>query len=32
VRGHDVFFCPHCQPATRSHFLDWKKLEGPVDP
>jgi formamidopyrimidine-DNA glycosylase len=23
VRGYDVFFCPSCQPATRSHFIDW---------
>ncbi len=23
VRGHDVFFCPHCQPPTRRHFIDW---------
>jgi formamidopyrimidine-DNA glycosylase len=27
VHGHDVFFCPRCQPATRSQFLDWRKLE-----
>lgn len=26
VRGHDVYFCPRCQPATRSHFIDWKNL------
>lgn len=25
VRGHDVFFCPKCQPATRKLFLDWSK-------
>lgn len=25
VRGFDVFFCPKCQPATRSLFIDWKK-------
>ena len=25
VRGHDVFFCPTCQPATRRLFIDWKK-------
>ncbi len=24
VRGHDVFFCPSCQPATREHFIDWR--------
>jgi formamidopyrimidine-DNA glycosylase len=23
VRGYDVFFCPHCQPATRRHFINW---------
>jgi formamidopyrimidine-DNA glycosylase len=23
VRGHDVFFCPHCQPVTRRLFIDW---------
>lgn len=23
VRGHDVFFCPRCQPPTRRHFIDW---------
>jgi formamidopyrimidine-DNA glycosylase len=23
VRGHDVYFCPSCQPATRRHFIDW---------
>jgi formamidopyrimidine-DNA glycosylase len=23
VRGFDVFFCPHCQPASRKVFLDW---------
>jgi len=26
VRGHDVFFCPSCQPATRKHFLDWTAI------
>lgn len=26
VRGHDVFFCPRCQPPTRSHFIDWGRL------
>jgi formamidopyrimidine-DNA glycosylase len=25
VRGHDVFFCPACQPATRTLFINWKK-------
>ncbi len=24
VHGHDVFFCPRCQPATRTLFLDWR--------
>ncbi len=23
VRGHDVYFCPQCQPATRRQFIDW---------
>jgi formamidopyrimidine-DNA glycosylase len=23
VRGFDVFFCPQCQPPSRSHFIDW---------
>lgn len=23
VRGHDVFFCPKCQPASRKLFIDW---------
>jgi formamidopyrimidine-DNA glycosylase len=23
VRGHDVFFCPHCQPTTRRLFIRW---------
>ena len=23
VRGHDVFFCPRCQPATRELFINW---------
>lgn len=27
VRGHDVFFCPRCQPPTRSHFLDWRNID-----
>lgn len=25
VRGHDVFFCPSCQPATRKLFIDWRR-------
>lgn len=25
VRGHDVFFCPTCQPASRKLFIDWNK-------
>ena len=25
VRGYDVFFCPNCQPASRTLFIDWKK-------
>ena len=25
VRGHDVFFCPRCQPASRHLFIDWNK-------
>ena len=25
VHGHDVFFCPQCQPATRALFIDWRK-------
>ena len=32
VRGHDVFFCPRCQPATRSHFIEWRNLPGPKGP
>lgn len=24
VRGYDVFFCPHCQPASRQHFINWQ--------
>ncbi|HXX63819.1 MAG TPA: DNA-formamidopyrimidine glycosylase family protein [Bacteroidota bacterium] len=23
VRGHDVFFCPSCQPASRKLFINW---------
>jgi formamidopyrimidine-DNA glycosylase len=26
VRGHDVFFCPRCQPPTRTHFIDWRDI------
>ncbi len=26
VRGHDVFFCPSCQPSSRALFLDWRKV------
>ena len=25
VRGHDVFFCPSCQPASRKLFIDWQR-------
>jgi formamidopyrimidine-DNA glycosylase len=25
VRGHDVFFCPFCQPPSRELFIDWRK-------
>lgn len=25
VLGHDAFFCPQCQPATRKQFIDWRK-------
>ena len=32
VRGHDVFFCPRCQPATRSHFIDWRTLPESKEP
>ena len=24
VRGHDTFFCPSCQPASRKLFIDWR--------
>ncbi|HET6272513.1 MAG TPA: DNA-formamidopyrimidine glycosylase family protein [Bacteroidota bacterium] len=27
VRGHDVFFCPSCQPASRKMFIDWKRTQ-----
>jgi formamidopyrimidine-DNA glycosylase len=26
VRGYDVFFCPQCQPASRTLFLVWGKV------
>ena len=26
VRGHDVYFCPSCQPPSRKLFLDWRKV------
>jgi formamidopyrimidine-DNA glycosylase len=25
VRGMDAYFCPHCQPATRSGLVDWTR-------
>lgn len=25
VRGHDVYFCPTCQPASRKLFIDWNR-------
>jgi formamidopyrimidine-DNA glycosylase len=25
VKGMDSYFCPHCQPATRSALVDWTK-------
>jgi formamidopyrimidine-DNA glycosylase len=28
VRGHDTFFCPTCQPATRRLFLEWPSVKG----
>ena len=27
VRGMDAYFCPKCQPATRSGFVDWTKTD-----
>lgn len=27
VRGMDAYFCPHCQPATRTGLVDWTRLE-----
>jgi hypothetical protein len=32
VRGHDVFFCPRCQPATRRHFFDRGSAPGSHPP
>jgi formamidopyrimidine-DNA glycosylase len=33
VRGHDTFFCPSCQPASRKLFIDWRTAgEKPPDP
>jgi formamidopyrimidine-DNA glycosylase len=29
VGDGDACFCPQCQPATRSLFVDWRKLPGP---
>ncbi len=31
VRGHDVFFCPQCQPASRRLFVDWSKVGRPKE-
>ena len=28
VLGYDAFFCPECQPLTRSQFIDWRKLKS----
>ena len=28
VRGFDVYFCPHCQPAKRTPFIDWQSTRG----
>lgn len=28
VRGHDVFFCPTCQPASRKLFIDWRRTSA----
>ena len=30
VRGHDVFFCPKCQPASRRLFIDWTSSQNLV--
>jgi formamidopyrimidine-DNA glycosylase len=32
VRGHDVFFCPSCQPPSRKLFIDWRKATVPPAP
>ncbi len=32
VRGHDVFFCPTCQPASRKLFIDWRRTGSADDP
>jgi formamidopyrimidine-DNA glycosylase len=33
VRGHDTFFCPSCQPASRRLFIDWRHPGGtPPEP
>ncbi|HMK38087.1 MAG TPA: DNA-formamidopyrimidine glycosylase family protein [Bacteroidota bacterium] len=29
VRGHDTFFCPVCQPASRKLFIDWRNTGTP---
>jgi formamidopyrimidine-DNA glycosylase len=26
VRGFDVYFCPQCQPPSRKHFIDWRRV------
>ena len=28
VLGHDTFFCPACQPASRKLFIDWRTAQG----
>jgi formamidopyrimidine-DNA glycosylase len=28
VRGYDVFYCPSCQPPSRTLFLDWRNTPG----
>lgn len=30
VRGHDVFFCPQCQHASRPLFIDWNRTGADV--
>ena len=32
VHGHDVFFCPTCQPVKRKVFIDWSKQPGGPHP